>query len=108
MEKITIAVLSGDGIGPEVTREARQVLEVSGERHGFEIAFDGAPIGGEAIDACGEPLPEPTLRLAEASDAVLLGAVGGPKWDDPQSTVRPEQALLGLRSKLELFGSPDG
>jgi 3-isopropylmalate dehydrogenase len=105
MEKLTIAVLSGDGIGPEVTGEARQVLEVCASQHGFTLAFDCARVGGEAIDASGNPLPEETLRLAQASDAVLLGAVGGPKWDDPQSTVRPEQALLGLRSKMQLFGN---
>jgi 3-isopropylmalate dehydrogenase len=105
MEASTIAVLPGDGVGPEVTREAQAMLELCARRLGTQLKFESAPVGGEAIDRFGAPLPAATLALAKASDAVLLGAVGGPKWDDPQSSVRPEQALLGLRAELRLFGN---
>ncbi len=101
----TIAVFPGDGIGPEVTREARLVLEACGARFKIPLRFAEGVIGGGAIDAHGEPLPAPSLDLARRSDAVLLGAVGGPKWDNPQSAVRPEQALLGLRRGLGLFAN---
>jgi 3-isopropylmalate dehydrogenase len=100
-----VVVFAGDGIGPEVTAEARAVLELCGERFGFEIAWTEGAIGGAAIDRTGAPLPADSLAAARGSDAVLLGAVGGPKWDDPKSEVRPEQALLGLRRELDLFGN---
>jgi 3-isopropylmalate dehydrogenase len=103
--RATITVLPGDGIGPEVTAEAVQVLRAVAERwdHHFEIRE--ALIGGCAIDASGTPLPEETLRLCAEGDAVLLGAVGGPRWDDPQARVRPEQGLLGIRKALGLFAN---
>ncbi len=105
MSEALIAVFPGDGIGPEVTAQARAVLERCGERFGFPLRFEEAVLGGVAIDATGEPLPQASLDLARQADAVLLGAVGGPKWDDPQSKVRPEQALLALRRELELFAN---
>src|SRR5262250_345505 len=105
MERATIAVFAGDGIGPEVTAQARAVLALCAERFGLRLEFNEGLIGGGAIDRDGTALPADSLRLARDSDAVLLGAVGGPKWDDPQSRVRPEQALLGLRRELELFAN---
>ncbi len=100
-----IAVLPGDGIGPEVAREARAVLEACAPRFDLRLRFTEAPVGGAAIDATGAALPDATFALAREADAVLFGAVGGPKWDDPRSTVRPEQALLGLRRGLGLFAN---
>ena len=105
MERVSIAVLPGDGIGPEVTAQARAVLELCAGRFGLQLEFNEAVIGGGAIDREGVALPAASLELAKRSDAVLLGAVGGPKWDSPQSTVRPEQALLGLRRELGLFAN---
>jgi len=105
MHQATIAVLPGDGIGPEVTREARAVLDVCAERFGLSLRFEEARIGGGAIDQDGTALPDASFAVAERSDAILLGAVGGPKWDHPQATVRPEQALLGLRRGLGLFAN---
>jgi len=103
MNKYLIAVLPGDGIGPEVMREALETLTLVGKvfSHSFEI--EKALAGGEAIDKVGKPLPEETLTLCKKADAVLFGAVGGPKWDDLPPKKRPEQALLGLRSELGLF-----
>ncbi|MEA3407527.1 MAG: 3-isopropylmalate dehydrogenase [Chloroflexota bacterium] len=101
----TIALLGGDGIGPEVTAEARKVLEAVGDAYGHTFTFKEAVIGGAAIDAVGDPLPEETLSVCRASDAVLFGAVGGPKWDDSTADVRPEQGLLGLRKELGLFAN---
>jgi 3-isopropylmalate dehydrogenase len=103
--KATIAVFPGDGIGPEVTAEARAVLELVAPRHGFSLTFDEGVVGGAAIDATGEPLPAAELERANRADAVLLGAVGGPKWDDPKAKVRPEQALLGLRKGLNVYAN---
>ncbi|MEW6272341.1 MAG: 3-isopropylmalate dehydrogenase [Thermodesulfobacteriota bacterium] len=100
-----IAVLPGDGIGPEVTAEAVACLRTLAVRAGLSLEFEEAIIGGRAIDDAGVPLPDATLRLAQQSDAVLLGAVGGPRWDDPRSKVRPEQALLGIRQELGLFAN---
>lgn len=105
MADATIAILPGDGIGPEVTAQARAVLERCSKRFDISMHFVEATVGGAAIDATGKPLPEESLATARDADAVLLGAVGGPKWDDPQSEVRPEQALLGLRRELELFAN---
>jgi 3-isopropylmalate dehydrogenase len=100
-----ICVLPGDGIGPEVTAEAVAVLRLVDERRGLGLRFVGGVVGGAAIDGCGTALPEDVLALARESDAVLLGAVGGPKWDNPGAAVRPEQALLGLRKGLGLFAN---
>ncbi len=105
MAEATIAVFPGDGIGPEVTAQARAVLERCAVRFAFPLRFCEALLGGAAIDETGEPLPADSLSVARQADAVLLGAVGGPQWDDPQSVVRPEQALLGLRRELELFAN---
>ena len=103
--RATITVLPGDGIGPEVTAEGVRVLRAVAERWGHEFEIREALIGGAAIDATGAPLPDETLRLCRASDAVLLGAVGGPKWDDPDAPVRPEQGLLAIRKGLGLFAN---
>ena len=100
-----IAALPGDGIGPEVTAEAQKVLLAVGKLWDHTFVFEKGLIGGEAIDAAGTALPDETLALCRASDAVLLGAVGGPKWDDPTASVRPEQGLLGLRKGLGLFAN---
>ncbi|WP_256645645.1 3-isopropylmalate dehydrogenase [Thermomonas paludicola] len=99
----TIVVLPGDGIGPEVTTTAVAVLRTVANRHGHAFQFEEQLIGGAAIDACGTPLPEATLHAAARADAVLLGAVGGPKWSDPNATVRPEQGLLAIRKALGLY-----
>ncbi|MEM1184245.1 MAG: 3-isopropylmalate dehydrogenase [Planctomycetota bacterium] len=101
--KATIVVLDGDGVGPEVSAEAVKALRVIGEVFGHAFAFDHRLIGGAAIDATGEALPEATLGACKGSDAVLLGAVGGPKWDG--GTVRPEQGLLDLRRELGVFSN---
>jgi 3-isopropylmalate dehydrogenase len=103
--KARIAVLGGDGIGPEVTAEAVRVLQAVAVRHGHEFEFVDAPIGGAAIDASGSPLPPRTIDACRSSAAVLLGAVGGPKWSDPAARVRPEQGLLELRRTLGLFAN---
>lgn len=100
-----IVVLAGDGIGPEVTAEARKVLEAVAGRFGHTFDFDEQMMGGCAIDACGNSLPETTIEAARAADAILLGAVGGPKWDNPQATERPERGLLALRKALNLFAN---
>jgi 3-isopropylmalate dehydrogenase len=100
-----VAVTAGDGIGPEVTAEAVRVLERIGARSGHSFRFETALLGGAAIDAAGEPLPESTLALCRRADAVLLGAVGGPRWSDPNAKVRPEQGLLQLRKSLGLFAN---
>ncbi|MFI5395643.1 MAG: 3-isopropylmalate dehydrogenase [Candidatus Binatia bacterium] len=102
---VKILVLPGDGIGPEVVEQAKKVLEACARRFHFSLAFTEAIVGGAAIDAFHTPLPDGALHLAQSSDAVLLGAVGGPKWDNPRATVRPEQALLGLRRGLGLFAN---
>jgi 3-isopropylmalate dehydrogenase len=98
-----IAVLPGDGIGAEVIAEAEKVLCAVGERFGHRFVVERALVGGAAMDATGEPLPEETMSLCRAADAVLFGAVGDPKYDDPQAEVRPELALFGLRKGLGLF-----
>ncbi|MBI5411493.1 MAG: 3-isopropylmalate dehydrogenase [Nitrospirae bacterium] len=103
--KAKIAVLAGDGVGQEIVPEAVKLLTAVGERfhHTFEFA-DGL-VGGQAIDKVGVPLPDETLTLAKESDAVLLGAVGGPKWEGLEYRLRPERALLGLREQLGLFAN---
>ncbi|HTY76348.1 MAG TPA: 3-isopropylmalate dehydrogenase [Candidatus Bathyarchaeia archaeon] len=100
-----IAVLPGDGIGQEVTPEARKVLEVVGRATGQSFEFEPALIGGSAIDATGEPLPPATLALCERSDAILFGSVGGPKWDNLPQEKKPERGLLGLRKELDLYAN---
>ncbi len=100
-----ITALPGDGIGPEVVAEGVRVLRAVGERFGHTFEIREALIGGCAIDATGRALPDETLHLCRASDAVLLGAVGGPKWDNPEASVRPEQGLLGIRKALGLFAN---
>ncbi len=100
-----IALLPGDGIGPEVVAEGVRVLEAVAARWGHTFQMTSALIGGAAIDATGNPLPDATVAICRASDAVLLGAVGGPAWDDPRATVRPEQGLLGIRKSLGLFAN---
>ncbi len=100
-----IAVLPGDGIGPEVVAEGLKVLQAIANRFGHQFTFHEALIGGCAIDATGNPLPTETVAACRAADAILLGAVGGPKWDDPQARVRPEQGLLGIRKELGLFAN---
>lgn len=100
-----IAVIKGDGIGPEIVTEAMKTLEHVGQKFGHTFQFQQCLAGGCAIDAYGIPLPEETVKACKASDSVLLGAVGGPKWDSVPSDRRPEKALLGLRSQLGLFAN---
>jgi 3-isopropylmalate dehydrogenase len=103
--KALIAVLPGDGIGSEVTAEAVRALEKVASRFGHEFQFEQGLLGGAAIDETGDPLPGATLSLASRADAILLGAVGGPRWSDPNASVRPEQGLLKLRKSLGLFAN---
>jgi 3-isopropylmalate dehydrogenase len=100
-----ICVLPGDGIGPEVTRAALRVLAAASARFGFTVELDERPFGGAAIDAVGHPFPDATREACLGADAVLLGAVGGPKWDDPNARIRPEQGLLGLRKALNVYAN---
>ncbi|MHC9086855.1 3-isopropylmalate dehydrogenase [Luteimonas sp. RIT-PG2_3] len=100
-----IVVLPGDGIGPEVAAAAVDVLRAIGQHYGHDFHFSEHDIGGIAIDRHGEPLPASTLDAAKRADAVLLGAVGGPKWSDPKATVRPEQGLLAIRKALGLYAN---
>ena len=101
-----ICLLPGDGIGPEITAQAVRVLDALGERFGMTFTYDEALLGGAAIDETGSPLPEETVTKAQAADAVLLAAIGGPKWDttDPAEP-RPEQGLLGIRKALGLYAN---
>jgi len=103
--KAKIVVLGGDGIGPEVVREGVRALLAVGKRFGHEFATEEHLIGGVAIDATGSPLPDATTKACLSADAVLLGAVGGPKWSDPNAKVRPEQGLLAIRKALGLFAN---
>ncbi len=100
-----ITLLPGDGIGPEITAVARQLLDAVSARHGFTLAYDEQPVGGAAIDATGVPLPESTLEACRASDAVLLAAIGGYQYDALPREQRPETGLLALRSGLGLFAN---
>lgn len=100
-----IAVLPGDGIGPEVVREGTRLLSEVASLYGFQVEFEEGPVGGASIDAFGRPLTGPVLKLAKESDAVLLGAMGGPKWDGLDYAIRPERALLSLRQELGLFAN---
>jgi 3-isopropylmalate dehydrogenase len=105
MTDATIAILPGDGIGPEVTTQAVNVLQAVRTRWRHDFHIKEGLIGGAAIDAWGNPLPDETLQLCDKADAVLLGAVGGPKWDNPAARVRPEQGLLGLRKALNVYAN---
>ncbi|SFS72453.1 3-isopropylmalate dehydrogenase [Marininema halotolerans] len=100
-----IAVLPGDGIGPEIVEEGVKVMKAAGERFGYHFEIDFGWIGGSAIDRLKNPLPQETLTLCHQADAVLLGAVGGPRWDQHPPALRPEKALLGLRKELDLFAN---
>ena len=100
-----ITVLPGDGIGPEVVREGTEVLNQVASIYGFQVQYEEGLVGGAAIDATGQPLTDPVLKLAKESHAVLLGAMGGPKWDGLDYSVRPERALLALRRELGLFAN---
>ena len=100
-----LRVLPGDGIGPDVTAEAVKVLDAVGRRFGHTFNTETGRVGGNAIDDFGTPLPDQTVDLCQRSDAILFGAVGGPKWDDPQNTVRPEDGILAIRKSLGLFAN---
>jgi 3-isopropylmalate dehydrogenase len=101
----TVALLPGDGIGPEVVAAGRSALAHACALVGVTVAFEEGLIGGAAIDATGQPLPDATVALCRRADAVLLGAVGGPRWDDPSAAVRPEQGLLAIRRALGLYAN---
>ncbi|MDN2659692.1 3-isopropylmalate dehydrogenase [Neptunomonas phycophila] len=102
----SVLILPGDGIGPEIVTEAKRVLELVNQQDKLGLVFSEALVGGAAIDADGVPLPPATLAAAQSADAILLGAVGGPKWDTiPDFQIRPEKGLLGIRSNLQLFGN---
>ena len=104
--EFNIALLAGDGIGPEITAEACKVLLATGERFGHKFHFTAALVGAAAIDRAGSPLPEETLELCRKSDSVLFGAIGDPKYDnDPSAKVRPEQGLLAMRRELGLYAN---
>ena len=100
-----IALLPGDGIGPEVAMAAREVLDQVASKYGHDFSYCEGLIGGAAIDAVGEPLPAATVEHCRAADAVFLGAVGGPKWSDPNASIRPEQGLLALRASLGVYAN---
>ena len=104
-KKYNIAVIPGDGIGQEITKSAIEVLEAASRRNNIEIFTNVLSAGGDAIDKYGIPLPQETIAGAKESDAVLLGAVGGPKWDNVDPELRPERAILGLRSGLGLYAN---
>ena len=100
-----IMLLPGDGIGPEVVGEAERVLERVAKKFSHTFHFTSGLIGGCAMDATGDPLPQATIDACRASDAMLLGAVGGPKWDDPNAKTRPEAGLLKLRKEFQLYAN---
>lgn len=100
-----IVLLPGDGIGPEIIEQGQLVLEAVAKRFGHSFQFTSCPMGGNAIDSHGTPLPDETLAACRNADAILLGAVGGPKWDDPNAKTRPEAGLLSLRKELKLFAN---
>lgn len=105
MKNYKIAVLKGDGIGPEIVEETVKVLKKAADKFGFSLEFTEALLGGAAIDETGVPLPEETVTICKASDSVLLGAVGGPKWDSQPGPNRPEKGLLGIRKALGLYAN---
>ena len=100
-----IVLLPGDGIGPEIVQQSKLALDAIASRFGHEFDFESHLIGGCAIDQCGDPLPTESLEACRGADAVLLGAVGGPKWDDPRAATRPEVGLLKIRKELGLFAN---
>ncbi|MFM8403399.1 MAG: 3-isopropylmalate dehydrogenase, partial [Candidatus Limnocylindrus sp.] len=100
-----IVTAPGDGVGPDVVAAARRVLDAAGSRFGFRIQWQEIAAGGCAIDAHGVAIREEDLQVADRADAIILGAVGGPKWDNPNASVRPEQALFALRTRYELFAN---
>ena len=99
----TIAIIKGDGIGPEIVTEAMAVLDTVAAKFGHTFTYQDAPMGGNAIDTFGVPLPDSSLETCMKSDSVLLGAVGGPKWDDQPADKRPERGLLKLRGAMGLY-----
>lgn len=103
--EFNVTLLPGDGIGPEIVAQGRRVLEAAAQKCGFSLATTECLMGGCAIDDCGEPLPPATLQQCRDSHAILLGAVGGPKWDDPTAETRPEKGLLAIRKELGLFAN---
>ena len=105
MKNYKITVLKGDGIGPEIVNECIKVLDKAGEKFGFAFDYDYELLGGCAIDEAGVPYPEKKAKACKASDAVLLGAVGGPKWDSQPGNNRPEKGLLEIREDLGLFAN---
>ena len=105
MKEYNITVLKGDGIGPEIVDEAIKVLNRAGEKFGFKFNYNYQLLGGCAIDATGVPYPQETADACKASQAVLLGAVGGPKWDSQPGNNRPEKGLLAIREDLGLFAN---
>lgn len=105
MARARIAVMPGDGVGPEVTAEAKRVLQTVAELGGHQFEFFEEPVGGNCIDAYGVALLPESLRRVRRADALLFGAVGGPKWDDPRASVRPEDGLLALRKGLKVFAN---
>jgi 3-isopropylmalate dehydrogenase len=105
MSNAKIVLLPGDGIGPEVCKEAELLIKAVAGNHDIQLEMKTELIGGAAIDATGEPLPQKTLAACREADAVILGAVGGPKWSDPDAKVRPEQGLLAIRQELGLFAN---
>ena len=100
-----IAVLPGDGIGPEVMKQGTEVLQQVAQLYGFGVDLEEGIVGGASIDAHGQPLTDGVLKLCKQSNAVLLGAMGGPKWDGLDYSIRPERALLALRQELGLFAN---
>lgn len=105
MRTHNIVVLKGDGIGPEIVEEAQKVLDAAGQKFGFQMTYDYRLMGGAAIDAIGVPLPQETVDACKAAESVLLGAVGGPKWDTQPGNNRPEAGLLGIRGALGLYAN---
>ena len=103
--KYTIAVLPGDGIGPEVTTEGKHALDAIGQVFSHQFEFVEGLVGGIAIDETGIALPEETIEISRRADSVLFGAVGGPKWDDPSASVRPEDGIIGIRKALRLYAN---
>ena len=101
----SVLILPGDGIGPEIVTEAEKVLNALVQKHGLELSTKQGLIGGSAIDETGMPLPEETLASGRQADAILLGAVGGPKWDNIERSLRPERGLLAIRAGLDLYAN---
>jgi 3-isopropylmalate dehydrogenase len=105
MKEYKIVLLKGDGIGPEIVTQAVKVLNRAASKFGFRVTYEEAMLGGSAIDATGVPLPQETIDKCKAADSTLLGAVGGPKWDNQPGNLRPEAGLLGIRGALGLFAN---